>query len=238
MYERLAIFLVQNLDFKSISVILEAGCGSGQLTIPFVKTVKKIKEYFKVIAFDISAGPYEGDLEILKKRASKERLENFVTTVKGDVRNMDVIDDESVDLVISNELFCDLDRRGLERTLIEFYRILRPNGQMAHGELNPVPENEAQKLVMDANVYSLDTLQPKPDWFSPFSDEVAVFMKKTGFKNIRVKYFETNIKMDFNTAISQLKKWKTDPAFVERHLNDLKRYGLEYPIEHVIFCKK
>ncbi len=238
MYERLATFLVQNLDFKRVSAILEAGCGSGQLTIPFVKTLQKIKESFKVIAFDISAGPYEGDLEILKRRAQKEKLENFITTVRGDVRKMDVIGDESIDLIISNELFCDLDRRGLERALQEFYRILRPNGQMAHGELNSIPENEAQKLVVDANAYSLDTLQPRPDWFSPFSDEVAVLMRKTRFKNIYVRYFETNVKMDFDTAITQLKKWKTDPAFVERRLDDLKRYGLEYPIEHVIFCEK
>jgi len=66
MYERLAAFLLENLVFDDVSVIVEAGCGGGQLTMPFVKGVSKIKKDFKVIAFDISAGPYEGDLEILK----------------------------------------------------------------------------------------------------------------------------------------------------------------------------
>jgi hypothetical protein len=37
MYERLAAFLLENLVFDDVSVILEAGCGGGQLTIPFVK---------------------------------------------------------------------------------------------------------------------------------------------------------------------------------------------------------
>jgi ubiquinone/menaquinone biosynthesis C-methylase UbiE len=234
----LADFIIENLDFERISVILEAGCGSGQLTIPFVRKVNEIKENFKVIAFDISSGPYEGDLDVLKERIEKEKLDKFVVTVKGDVRDMKAIEDESIDLIISNELFCDLDRKGLESVLMEFYRILKPNRQMAHGELNPTAENEAQKLLIETNAYSLETLQPKPEWFSPFSDEVAALMHKIGFKNIKVEYFETHVKMNFNKAIEKLKEWKTDPAFIERRLNDLKRYGIEFPMEHVIFCEK
>jgi len=234
----LADFIIENLDFERISVILEAGCGSGQLTIPFVRKVNEIKENFKVITFDISSGPYEGDLDVLKERIEKEKLDKFVVTVKGDVRDMKAIEDESIDLIISNELFCDLDRKGLESVLMEFYRILKPNRQMAHGELNPTAENEAQKLLIEANAYSLETLQPKPEWFSPFSDEVAALMHKIGFKNIKVEYFETNVKMNFNKSIEKLKEWKTDPAFIERRLNDLKRYGMEFPMEHVIFCEK
>jgi len=53
-----------------------------------------------------------------------------------------------------------------------------------------------------------------------------------------MKYFETNVKMDYETAIKKLKEWKTDPAFIQRRLNDIKRHGLEYPMEHVIFCEK
>ena len=239
MYERLADFITKNRDFNKATVILEAGCGSGQLTIPLVKKLMKTKEAcFKFIAFDISAGPYKGNLEILKKRIRKEKLGKFVIPIKGDVRNMNTIDDESVDLIVSNELFCELDRKSLKMALKEFHRILKPAGQMVHGELNPVPENEAQKLVIEANAHSLDTMQPKPEWFSPFVDEVAISMHKIGFKNITVKYFETNLKMDFDTAIKKLKQWKTDPSFIEKRLNDLRRYGLEYPIEHFIFCEK
>jgi ubiquinone/menaquinone biosynthesis C-methylase UbiE len=238
MYQRLADFIIENRDFGRARIILEAGCGSGQLTIPLVKKLMKTGENFKVIAFDISAGPYEGDLEILNEILRRENLEKFITPMKGDVTNINTIDDESVDLVLSNEFFCELDKRSLEMALQDFYRILKPNGQMVHGELNPVPENEAQKLVIKANAHSLETMQPKPEWFSPFSDEVAAMMHKTGFKNIIVRYFETNIKIDFDTAIERLKQWKTDPTFIEKRLNDIKRYGLEYPIEHVIFCEK
>ncbi|MEM1540930.1 MAG: methyltransferase domain-containing protein [Candidatus Bathyarchaeia archaeon] len=237
MYERLAAFLLENIAFDNVSVILEAGCGSGQLTIPFVKRVSKIKKDFKVIAFDISAGPYEGDLNILKERIQKEGLENFVFTVKGDARNMEEIADESVDLIISNELFCDLDKKGLERTLQEFYRILKKNGKMAHGELSPTPENEAQRLLIKADAFSIETLQPKPKWFSPFSDEVVALMHKIGFRNITVKYFETNVKMNYKEALKYLKGWVSQ-NFLKTRQKQLKKYGIEFPIEHVIFCEK
>lgn len=237
MYERLAVFLVENLAFDDVSVILEAGCGSGQLTIPFVKRVSKIKKNFKVIAFDISTGPYRGDLDILKERIRKEGLEGFVFSIKGDVRNMEAIGDESVDLIISNELFCDLDREGLERALLEFYRILKKNGKMAHGEFNSIPENEAQRLLIKANAYPLETLQPKPKWFSPLSDEVAALMHKIGFKNIAVKYFETNVKMNHEEALKYLKGWVNE-SFLKTHQNQLRKHGIEFPMEHVIFCRK
>jgi len=238
MYNRLADFLVENLDFHNISVILEAGCGGGQLTIPLAKNVIEIAEEFEILAFDASVGPYEGALDALKESVLKEGLEKFVVTVKGDVRNMKCIDDESIDVIISNELFCDLDREGLEKALKEFYRILKPNGQMAHAELNPVPENAAQKLLIEADSYSMETLVPKPEWFSPFSDEIATLMHTLGFKNVMVKYFETDVRFSFDDAVEKLRKWKINATFIEKHIDDLKKYGLEFPIEHVIFCRK
>jgi len=115
MYERLAVFAVGNIDFEKASTILEVGCGSGQLTLPFVRQVMRVKPRFRVIALDLSIGPYRGHLEILNTRLHEEGLEELVVPMNADVRNMDAIADESVDLVISNETLCELDRNGLER---------------------------------------------------------------------------------------------------------------------------
>jgi ubiquinone/menaquinone biosynthesis C-methylase UbiE len=239
MYEKLADFMIENLDPRNdTSIILEAGCGSGELTIPFAKKIRRILKEFKIIAFDVSTGPYKGALDILKEKVSKEGLERFVLIVEGDVRNMKAIEDESVDLIISNELLCDLTRDGLERALREFYRVLKPKGQMAHGELNPVPENPAQRLLIEADSHSTETLTPRYEWFSPFSDEVAALMHKTGFKNITVRYFETNVHLSFNEAVKQLKEWNVNPLFIKKHIESLKKYGLEFPMEHIVFCKK
>lgn len=83
MYERLAVFLVDNLDFGNLSTILEVGCGSGQLTVPFVRKVTLIKPSFIVIALDLSAGPYGGHMDVLKSRLREERLEGLVTLLSG-----------------------------------------------------------------------------------------------------------------------------------------------------------
>jgi len=239
MYERLAAFLVENLNFEKVSTILEAGCGSGQLTIPFVRQVMLTKRNFKVIALDLSAGPYKGHLDILKVRLGEERLEALITPVNTDVRSMDVIEDEGVDLVVSNETLCELDRNGLEMALREFYRILKSGGQMVHGELIQAFENDAQRLMIEANLHSLETSLPRPEWVSPFSDEVAALLHKIGFKDITVRYFETNLKFrGLNVTLRKLRQWHVDPAFVRDHLQDIKRYGLEYPMEHLIFCRK
>ena len=238
MYRRLADFLVENLDLHKGVLILEGGCGKGQLTIPLAKRIRDIIRDFKIIAFDISAGPYKGALDVLKESIQKEGFERIIKTVEGDVRTMNSICDESVDVVISNELLCDLGRKGLEKALKEFHRILTPNGQMAHGELNPVPENAAQKLLIEADSYSLETLTSEYEWFSPYSDEVAAPMHKVGFGNMMVRYFETDVHLSFDDAIRQLDEWNIDPAFVKSHIEDLKKYGLEFPIEHVILARK
>jgi ubiquinone/menaquinone biosynthesis C-methylase UbiE len=238
MYERLVSLLIENLDFERASVILEVGAGRGQLTIPLVKRLKTVKGDFRVIAFDTSAGPYKGALETLKRDLRKEKLEDLVMVVNGDVRNMSAMGTEGVDLVISNETLCELNRKGLEEAIQEFHRILKPHGEMAHGELIPVAENEAQKLVIDANANSMETSLPKPEWFSPFADEVAVVMHRTGFKNIRTEYFETRVEMDCDAAQRKLKEWAVLPSWIEEHLDDLRRFGLELPMEHVVFCEK
>lgn len=236
-YNRLADFLIENLDLD-ISVILEVGCGQGQLTIPFIQKISKYLDNFKLIAFDLSSTPYFNSLETLKKKVKQEGLEDLIIIIPGDVRDMNSIEDESIDLIFSNELLCDLDRRGLESAFKEFYRVLIPNCQMVHAELNPIPENIPQKLFIDADRHSLRTTSPKPDWFSPLSDELAIIMHKIGFRNIIVKYFETGIQLDFESAIEALRNWTVDPKFIEKHKKNLQKYGLEYPMEHVIFCQK
>jgi len=230
--------MIDNLDVGKVYTILEAGCGIGQLTVPFVRKLEQIKKDFRYIAYDFFAGPYEGNLGVFNRMVREERLQRRIEAIRGRVESMGMIEDESIDLIISNELFPDLNRSSLGKTLQEFYRTLKPNGQMAHGELSPISENEGQTLLVESDAYSLETTQPPPEWFSPSSDEVSALMHKTGFKDIIVKYFETKVKMKYQTAIAQLKKWKVDPVFVERRRDDIKRFGLELPMEHVIFCKK
>lgn len=237
MYYRLTDFILQNINLN-FSTILEVGCGRGQLTIPFAYKIMNYLKNFKLIAYDLSGDPYSNCLDYLKKKIQQERLEDSIVVMQGDVRDMNTIEDESFDLIFSNELLCELNRNGLEKALIEFHRVLRDNGQMIHAELMPIPENIPQKLFIEADMHSLETSSPKPDWFSPYSDEIAAILHKIGFNNITIKYFETGIELNFKEAVEALQNWSVDPEYIKANKENLRKYGLEYPMEHVIFCQK
>src|SRR5436309_8190626 len=125
-YDRLAAHFVKQIGQRRFNVILEAGCGKGQLTIPLLG---RLPRNVKMIAVDSSKGPYSGWLKELTQKLRTARLERRVHTIKSDARRIKDIEDASVDVVVSNELLCDLPYDSqLENALAEFYRILRPGG--------------------------------------------------------------------------------------------------------------
>ncbi|MFX0140590.1 MAG: methyltransferase domain-containing protein, partial [Candidatus Hodarchaeota archaeon] len=87
---------MENIRFD-ISTILEVGCGEGQLTIPFAHKISKYVKNFKLIAYDLSIGPYSRSIENLKKKIQEERLDDSIFIIQGDVKEMKAIEDESID---------------------------------------------------------------------------------------------------------------------------------------------
>ena len=238
MYNELARFLVNEIDLYEKIAILEGGCGRGQLTIPLLKLIGKEIEHFNYFAIDLSSGPYKNSSNALKEKLVNTKWNNKVEVVEGDVRSLNAIKDQFFSLIISNELFCDLERKGLEKALKEFYRVLKPNGQMCHCELISFPSNYAQELFIKADSYSSEILTPKYIWFSPCADEVVALMHKIRFKEFKIKYFDTNVSLTFTDALEELKGWGLDEKFLKNYNDDLKKYGLEYPLTHVIICRK
>ena len=174
-YARLAEFMVHSMDFGNNSVILEAGCGSGALTVPLLSQVN----YSEYVCYDFYSGVYENSLqEMLEKNLE-------VALIKGDVRKMS-FRSESIDIIISNELLCELTRDDTQKAVAEFYRILKPGGTFIHGVLSPYPENKAQKLVILADKYSAEPVFPK-EWFSPPADELAGMLHRAGFSKISIE---------------------------------------------------
>lgn len=143
--------------------------------------------------------------------------------------------DESVDLVISNELLCDLlDAAQLEKALKEFFRVLRPNGLMIHGEWVSSPANQSQALTMESDT-PLGTDTPSMFW-NP--DQLVASMSKIGFYDFHVSYFETTVRFDYDAAMRTLQGWGVKRSFLRRHDRLLRRYGIEIPPEHLIRCRK
>src|SRR5207249_732917 len=104
-YDRLAAHFVEQVGQRRPKVILEAGCGKGQLTIPLLG---RLPRHVKMIAIDSSKGPYTGWLKELNQKLQTARLEKRVQLIISDARRIRAIEDESVDIVVSNELLCDL----------------------------------------------------------------------------------------------------------------------------------
>src|SRR6266568_4310436 len=104
-YDRLATHFMEQIGQRRPRVILEAGCGKGQLTIPLIS---KLPRNVKMIAIDSSAGPYAGWLKELAKKLRTDGSEKRVRLIRSDARRIKSVEDESVDVVVSNELLCDL----------------------------------------------------------------------------------------------------------------------------------
>lgn len=103
-YRKLADHFLAEVNVKPVYRILEAGCGKGQLTITLLE---RLPTTTSLVALDSSRGDYEGSLDALRSRLGT-RPKRKVSIVQSDVLNIQGIGDRSVDVVISNELLCDL----------------------------------------------------------------------------------------------------------------------------------
>src|SRR5437867_8573491 len=222
-YDRLAAHFVEQIGQRPSKVILEAGCGKGQLTIPLLR---RLPRNVKMIAIDSSKGPYTGWLKELGQKLQTARLEKRVQPIKSDARRIRGIEDESVDIVVSNELLCDLPYDSqLEKALTEFYRILRPGGLMIHGEWSSSPAAEPQAFLV----------KHWPTW-TP--DQLFSIMRKNGFHDFQVTYFETTIHFGYENAAQELRPWAAPEKFLRHNDEMLKREGIELPYEHIVQCEK
>jgi ubiquinone/menaquinone biosynthesis C-methylase UbiE len=222
-YDRLADHFIELIGQRRFQVILEAGCGKGQLTIPLLR---RLPPKVQLIAIDSSKGPYKGWLTELGRKLRTAGLERRVQAIKSDARRIRGIEDATIDIVVSNELLCDLpDDFQLEKALSEFYRILQPGGLMIHGEWSSAPAAEPQAFLVK-------------HWPSWTPDQLFSIMRKRGFRKFQVTYFGTTIRFGYANAVEELRTWGASETFLRRNNEMLRREGIELPYEHMIRCEK
>lgn len=236
-YESIIDVIVRDLDFpRGCCRILELGAGRGQLTVPLAKRVPRL---CRIYTLDSYQGPYRGDYRILKRVLHSEKLTSKVTPLAGDIRDLSGFGDESFDMIVSNELFCELKRAELKRASKEFFRLLRLKGCMAHGDLSPVPEHPSQRLLVDMDSSSKWSASPsRGGWFSPTSDEVASMFHEAGFSEVRTVYVEMNIHYTAEEAKRQLSIWGARRKFLKVFSGVLETHGIDIPMEYIVFCRK
>src|SRR5712692_10153503 len=222
-YAKMAEHFARLLRSSRPRVLLEAGCGRGQLTIPLLG---KLPKETRIIGVDSSRKPYQGWLAELDTRISQMRFSKRVKLIKTNVNNLKGVGSASVDGIISNELLCDLTgKRQLNAALREFNRVLRPRGVMVHGEWSSDARDKDRCLVAEH----------QPSWSS---DKLFIHMRNAGFKDIRITYFDTTIRFLHKAALEELRTWGASRTIVERNERLLRKEGLELPFEHIIYSRK
>ncbi len=222
-YSRLADVFIRLIRPLRPRTILEAGCGEGQLTLPLLR---RLPTDTKFIGVDSSKGSYVGWLDELALKANQAGFAKRIRLVKADVRNITSIKPETIDVIISNELICDLPQeRQLARALKEFRRILRRGGKMIHGEWASPLEHKSRSLMV----------KHLPAW-NP--DQIFSQLERFRFHDVRATYFQTTIKFEYEAALSELRTWGASQRTIHRNHSAIKQRGMRLPFEHIIECRK
>ena len=115
--------------------VLDAGAGSGRSTVMVLLS----RPAAKVVALDQFTGYYgidDNTPDRLRANARAAGAEDRVEVTVGDMREMP-FEDASFDGVVSVAAIDHLNREGVERTLAEVTRVLRPDGQFLLMVVNP-----------------------------------------------------------------------------------------------------
>ncbi len=222
-YNQMADIFAKHIHGRRIRLILEAGCGRGQLTIPLLR---KLPDKVRMIVLDSSRGPYRGWLDELAQLLAEAKLESRVDIIEADATRIVDVDSRSVDAVVSNELLCDLvPRARLVKALREFWRVLRGGGMMLHGEWSSHSDSGSRSIMIK-------------HWPSWTPDQLHSVMLGSGFTNFTVIYFETTIRFQYEAALEELRNWGATSRLLRRRGNLVKGRGFRLPFEHIMRCEK
>ena len=156
-------------EIRSGEVVLDLGSGAG---LDVILAAQRVGETGKVIGLDMTPEMIERST----KSAERAGLDHIVEFRLGDMEAMP-IDDESVDLIISN---CVVNLSPeKEKVFREAYRVLKPGGRMLISDIvtsHPLPEETKHDLSSWAGCVS-GALE---------ESEYLAAISKVGFENVAV----------------------------------------------------
>ncbi|MBN1801577.1 MAG: class I SAM-dependent methyltransferase [Candidatus Lokiarchaeota archaeon] len=94
-YERFVKFVVKDLNLKDNSNVLEIGPGPSWISILLVKS----NPSFKLVGLEIS----NDMIKLAKKNISDENVENNISFILGNAKDMSIFEDKSFDAIISHD---------------------------------------------------------------------------------------------------------------------------------------
>ena len=180
--------LIHTIDFKPTDLVLDAGCGVGNLTLEIARKVPE----GSITGMDIS----QGRIDQCKELFRKEKIFNarFYT---GSIEEM--TEEEEYTSIFSNSVFQWV--TDLNRAMDHFHRALRPGGLMAiqfprlFGDHPMIfyPKKAIRELRLEE--YFIDWSFPA---CVPSKEELMHAMERAGFTGILIREDETEF--SFPTA--------------------------------------
>jgi SAM-dependent methyltransferase len=233
-HSELAIYIINKIENKSKKQIVEIGSGDGTFTIPFLEELNRDFEVFYCV--DPFPGPYKNYLEILKSRIARSKCKDKIQIIKKDGSEISEFSSE-IDLIIGHDVLCDLNMNKIEQIFKACFDILRPGRVFIHSGLSEIALNKSEEML---HIINRNSAQPISDatWFSPSADVLAGIAYKTGFSTIKFDYLKIPIRFEAEAAVEMVKKWNTKIEFLEKFEDDLLKFGIEYPMEQIIYLTK
>lgn len=173
------------VQIKSEEYVLDAGCGSGLTACHLAKTTG-----CRIIGIDISPQM----IEKATQRAEKEGVSHLVEFRVADVTRLP-FSENSFDWVIAESITVFLDKVHVYQ---EFYRVLKPEGQVADLEMALIHELPAPLKHQLAECFGPST---KPLSFEGWCQSIT----EAGFQNVEIKNPQP-LKNNGNLIASELKK--------------------------------
>jgi len=224
-YARLAERFSRMLS-KQRGVLVEIGCGKGQLTIPLAEKLPRCQ----IIGVDRFRGTYsQAQTELLSNLASLGKnlaIKVIVSDYQAWLSNQQ---NSKYDAIISSEFLPEIDPKSMRSFLVESYRVLKSGGTTIHSFLSSKPRNARQRRLIEADSDPRWTKTPPVEWFSPPPSLVLDYLRLAGFKRPRRVRLRSGLVIRSNAARELLKDWDIRKSYWKSHRGTLEREGLEVP---------
>jgi SAM-dependent methyltransferase len=185
-------------------VVLDAGTGLGLTTCEIARLIYQEKQRGKIISVDVDPEAFEQARKLLQ---TQERLElaklkrprkllDLVDFVKADLSNMSEIASESVDIVVSTRTLADINSFPcrVTKVIAEFYRVLKPDGQVVVSDECPVlvSSNQEEEVAVKRwqLVKAISHLTGRPHANEIEPEDLEFTMHLVGFRECRWASFK------------------------------------------------
>ncbi len=145
-----------------------------------------------VISYDISQEQLNKDLLV----ANREKLK--LQTIKGDMSDLSPFEDESCDLIVN--AVSDIFVRDIKKVWREFYRVLKPGGELFSGMMNP-------SFFLFDHSQAQESGKLSVKFKTPYSDFSSISEKK------RKKMVSENVPLVFGHSLETLIGGQTEAGF-------------------------